>query len=333
MNLSIRVLTALSCLIVSVGAAAQTTYSDPVKEGQQLTAAKKYAEAIEKYKAALTAEPNNANANYQMAYALYLSGKGANGIPYLDKAVKGNTSPQFTAGAYSLMGSIYGSNKQLPLAIEAYKNGIKADTANKRIYYNLGIVYYRSKLYNDAQQTLLKALQLANNYTDAQRMYALAAFHQNKRVDAVLGFCRFLQLEPNTTRSAEAFGNLQAILQGGALKPEQGYRPDAATKLAANWQMQLVGKALLGFATRRYASPTDLLTAQLKAIFEAAADDNKYKYAFANYYKALSQSDNMEAFARTISQKSIPENIKWLDSNTGKKTAYEDWIKSTAVTL
>lgn len=294
-----------------------------IKEGRELNSQKQYPEAIEKYKSALLVEPENAQANYQLAFTLFASGKGPDGLPYLDKVIKANTNTPLTAAAYSLMGSIYGNAKQLPKAIEAYKNGIKADSTNQRIYYNLGIVQYRSKLYPDAEQSFTGAIKRDSADAGSIRMYALVTFHENKRADAVLGFCRFLQLEPNSGRSKEAFGNLQNILQRGNLQAEEGYQPAAATKAEAMAQNKLITKVLAGFMTRKYTSPTALLTAQLKELFVAFGD----KYKYAAYYNRLSQTDKFEAFVRVISQSTIPENAKWVKDNADKVSAYEAWAK------
>ncbi|MDB5062013.1 MAG: hypothetical protein JWP67_1856, partial [Mucilaginibacter sp.] len=166
-------------------------------------------------------------------------------------------------------------------------------------------------------------------YAASQRMYALVTFHQNKRAEALLGFCRFLMLEPNTTQSAEAFGNLQNILNGGSLKPEPGYKPSYATKANADYQNKLLTKARCGFATRRYASPSDLLTAQLKAVFTALGTMPKDKYYFADYFYKLSQTEHLSTFARLISQKTYLENAKWLKNNADKVAELEKWIKDT----
>jgi tetratricopeptide (TPR) repeat protein len=52
-----------------------------IKQGIQLNNQQNYAGAIEKYKQALTAEPDNAQANYQLAFSLNASGKGTDGHP------------------------------------------------------------------------------------------------------------------------------------------------------------------------------------------------------------------------------------------------------------
>jgi tetratricopeptide (TPR) repeat protein len=294
-----------------------------IKDGRQLSSQKNYAGAIDKYKSALTIEPENPQANYQLAFALFASGKGPEGLPYLDKVVNANNNAPLIAASYSLMGSIYGNAKQLPKAIDAYKNGIKADSSNQRIYYNLGTVQYRSKLYTDAEQSFVNALKRDSADAGSVRMYALTTFHENKRAEAILGFCNFLQLEPNRNRSAEAFGNLQNILQRGSLQAEEGYQPTPATKAEAMLQNRLINKVLAGFMTRKYASPTALLTAQLKELFMAFGD----KYKYAAYYNKLSQTDNFETFVRVISQSGIPENVKWINENADKVSTYDAWAK------
>jgi len=303
---------------------AQDVYS-LIKEGQQLTSEERYTEAITKYKSAIAIEPGNAKANYELAFALYSGGKGTEGIPYLQKAVTLNASPQLTAGAYSLMGSIYSSANQFQKAISAYVNGIKTDSTNQRLYYNLGLAQYRAKQYPDAAQSFIGAVKLDSSYAPAVRMYALSAFHQNKRADALLGFCRFLMLEPDGAQSAEAFGNLQNILNGGSLKPEPGYKASAATKEQAAKQNAILSKALTGFAARRYTSPAALLSAQLNAAFAATAANN---YPFAVYLNTLAQTEQFETFVRTISQKTYPENAKWLKENGGKTAGYNEWLKA-----
>ena len=317
----------LLLIIITTGISRAQDAGSLIKEGQQLSAQKKYAEATEKYKSALTIEPEDPRANYELAFTLFASGKGAEGIPYIEKAIKGNASVQLTAASYSLLGSIYGNANQFPKAIAAYKNGIKTDSTNQRIYYNLGIVQYRSKQYPDAEQSFISAIKRDSADAGSVRMYALATFHENKRADALLGFCRFLQLEPNSARSKEAFGNLQNILQRGTLQAEAGYQPTPAVKAEAFAQNKAITKVLAGFMTRKYASPTALLTAQLKELLTAFGS----KYKFADYYYKLSQTDNLPTFARVISQSSFPENVKWVQDNAAQVGELNKWVKENRV--
>lgn len=291
--------------------------TDLMKEGMELVKAKKYPEALAEFKSVLITDPTNTQANYQAGFALFSAGKNADAVYYLERAIAGSGSPAFTAATYSLLGSVYGNSNQPQKAIEAYKKGINADTSNQRIYYNLGITYFRNRQYNDARLSFTDAIKKDVNDAGSTRMYALAAFHQNRRIAAIMGFCRFLMLEPNTARSAEAFGNLQNILKGGQLKPEPGYKP-----AEANSQNLLLKKALAQMATRRYASSADLLAGQLAAVFSG---ESKADYLFSGYFKNLSQTENMPAFTRYIGQSALPANAKWLSDNPEKVKALEIW--------
>lgn len=320
------------CLICScVRASAQDAGSvtDLIKQGVELNGQKKYTEAADKYKAALAIEPDNVQANYQMAFTLFSAAKGADALPYIDKATKGSNA-KFTAAAYSLMGSIYQSINQLPNAVGAYQNAIKADGSNQRIYYNLGITYFKGKQYGEAEATFEAAIKLDGSDAGSVRMYALSAFHQNKRPAALLGFCRFLQLEPNSSRSAEAYGNLQSILQQGALKPEPGYKMTTITKGLGDYQNQILKKALADANNRKYATAVDELSGQLRSVFNALAvmpRDKYYSwYALADYFGQLATSNNLPAFARYISQSAKPESAKWLKDNPDKLSALENWM-------
>lgn len=336
MKIYLRLILSICISATTVGVSAQdTSVPDLIKQGIELNTQKKYAEAADKYKTALAADPDNIQANYQMAFTLFSAGKNAEALPYIEKATHG-PNPKFTAMAYSLMGSIYQASSQLPNAVTAYQNAIKADGSNQRIYYNLGIAYFKGKRYNDAECTFADAMKRDSSDAGSARMYALSAFHQNKRAEATFGFCRFLIQEPNTARSTEAYSNLQNILQGGVLKPE----PDLSVSLVTNLAdpgNKIFAKTLAAFATRKYAAPADLLAAQLKAVFDAIGNIPVEKYAFwqslATYFKALASTDNMPAFARYISQSAKPESVKWLKDNAEKVNNLDAWIAANKINL
>ena len=304
-----------------------------VKQGVQLNTAGKYAEAIEKYNQALKLDSTYLFAGYQLAYSLSLSGKGMDGVPYLAKIIKANTS--LAPAAYTLLGDIYDKNHQPVKAIEAYTNGTTAYPADKQLWYNFGLIYWHNRQYGEAEKCSVAALKLDPAYANAQRMYALVTFHQNKRAEALLGLCSFIVLEPGTAKSAEAYGNIQHILQGGALKPEPGETAPRAIDANASALNQAITQAVSATAKNKFNTPADLLAAQLMAIFTAigqtaekqTGDDFFRKYMAAYFYK-LAQSPNMPAFARLISQ-SAPESAQWLKDNPQQMAALNDWIKST----
>lgn len=329
-------LTACWLLLINGLALAQTNgdAKSLVKEGIELTNQKNYTGAVEKYKAALALDPENVSANYNLAFAFYRMGKGKDGIPYLDKVTKAE-SIVIKAGAYKLSGAIYDQDNQPQKAIESYNAGLKIDVDATTLQ-NLALVYSRTKQYAEAEKSAiaaitLKPVQAASSY----RTYALVCFHQNKRAAALLGFCSFLIAEPNTARSAEAYGNIQHILQGGALKPEPGVMTPMHIDADTYALNQAIAKAVAPFASRKYASAGDLLTAQLKAIFTAVGQlaeeqegNDFFRKYMAGYFHKLAQTNNMPAFARLVSL-SVPESTKWAKNNAQQMNDLDSWVKTT----
>jgi tetratricopeptide (TPR) repeat protein len=265
MNTAIKHFILLAALTFGLNAAAQDART-LIKEGVELNNARNYTAAIEKYKAALLLEPANASANYQLAFSLNATGKGIDALPYLQKAVTGDATPAIQSAAYALMGSIYDKAAQPQKAIDSYTLALKTDTANATLHYNIGLAYFRTRQYAQAEQSALAALSIEPKHPGSTRLYALVTFHQNKRAPALMALCRFLALEPKGPKSAEAYGNLQSILKGGALKAEPGVKApviDAQTRRLN----EVISTAVATVDKRKYTPTSALLTKQLSAVF------------------------------------------------------------------
>jgi len=269
-----------------------------VKEGVKLNDEKKYAEAIDKYRQALKIDTGSMFASYQLAYSLFLSGKGTEGLPWLQKVIAGDE--KLRAAAYDLS----------------------------------GLIYFKNRQYAEAETKAIEAIKLDPKHASTQRVYALVSFHQNKRAQALLGFCSFILLEPNTARSAEAYGNIQHIIQGGNLKPEPGEMAPHAIDANTNALNQAITQAVADFSKRRYASAGDLLAAELKAIFtnigqlvEKQTGNDFFRKYMAVYFYQMAQSPNMPAFARLISS-NTPESAQWIKNNPQPMADLDAWIKA-----
>lgn len=319
----------VTALILTAATYGQDTRS-LIKEGTDLNNTQHYTEAIDKLKSALAIEPENPSANYQMGFALKSAGKGMDAVPYLQKVVKANSSTVLASSAYSLLGSIYDQAGQPLKSIENYKLGIKTDTANAQLYYNLGLAYFRNKQYAMAEQSAISALKIEPVNAASMRLYALVAFHQDKRAAALLGLCSFLWLEPNGDRVAEANENIKHILQGGVLHGKPAGKPKTDVALFN----QAITDGVMDIARRRYLVAPDMPSDQLTAIFNnigplaAKQKNNDLFHRQAAFYYKMAQAGHVQAFGRYIRQNVDAGAKAWLDAHSQQVAAMQEWIKA-----
>jgi tetratricopeptide (TPR) repeat protein len=303
-------------------ATAQNTTSDLVKQGVALHNQGKYAEAIDKFNEALKADPDNAYANYQIAYSLYAFKKPNEAIPHLEKADKSDNT-ELSMPAYVLLASIYDESNQPKKAIETYNEAIKINPNYPQIYYNLGIAYFRNQQFAEAESSAIEAVKHDPKNASSQRLYALVTFHQNKRANALLGFCSFILLEPTGRQGAEAYANIQHIIQGGELKNAGGGKtvtPQDKETASLNQGITRIVQA----SKSKNLKGADLLEYQLKGIFNLVGqlsakktDKTFFDQFYADYFYKLAQTNNMPAFTRVIALTGTKEDAglaQWLQS-------------------
>ncbi len=319
-------------------AAAQNSTNDLIKQGVDLHNEGKYADAISKFEEVLKTEPDNGYANYEIAFSLYKSKKPLDAIPHLEKALK-SSNTSLSVAAHALLASIYDEDNQPKKAIDIYKEAIKLNADYPQIYYNLGIAYSRDQQYAEAENAAIEAIKHSPKNISSLRLYALATFHQNKRMNALLGLCSVILLDPQGPRAAEAYGNIQHIMQGGVLKDSKGNTAISVSPTddkdagAMNLGITLAAtagqaKKLAGAELLQYELTTDFALAGQLA--EKKNDKNFFDKFFAAYFYKLSQTNNMAAVAHTIAftDKTI-DSTEWLKENMTQLTALTDWIKTT----
>lgn len=262
--------------------------------------------------------------NYKAALALVDAGKGPEGIPYLEKVSK--TQSTYTNSAYSLLGSIYDKSNQPEKAIAVYNDGLKAYPKDQNLYFNLGIADFRAKLYADAELAAIEAIKLDPKHANSQRLYGLVTFHQNKRLNALMAFCSFLLLEPNGSKSDEAITNLQSILKGGVLKAD-GPGKLSASQIAENVKSNAIITGAIASGQAKNLTGTALLEHQLKTIFTQAgqasarkANKTFFDKFYADYFYKLAQSGNVPGLAKLIATKEV--DSKFMDWIKGAKRVY-----------
>jgi tetratricopeptide (TPR) repeat protein len=308
---------------------------DLVDAGITLNDAGKYNEAIEKYNAAIKLDPNYANAYYEIGYTLFTSGKEKDAIPYLEKVLVLNPN---AGGAYDMLGSIYDDDKQTAKALEYYRKGIKADPEYQRSHFNIAITLYREGQVAEAEGYAATAIKLEPKHASSHRIYAMILADQKKRGCALLAWCSFIMKEPQTQRSVVAYNKIQEILNYGIKKTgDKSVNINIAEADLNSGNLLIPVTIVNATADKKGLNATDSLKLQLAAVFNIGStlygnkgDATFFNHFFADYFKKLGESQNMEAFTHLVALAvKHDENMKWFKDNDNKLTALDSWITNT----
>ena len=132
--------------------------------GNVLTDQEKLEDAIEAYNRALSNEPDNAEAHYNMGNALKDQEKLEEAIDAYRKAL--SIKPDY-ADAYVNMGNVLTDQEKLEDAIEAYNGALSNEPDNAEAYYNIGNALKDQEKLGEAIEAYDKALSVKPDYADA----------------------------------------------------------------------------------------------------------------------------------------------------------------------
>ncbi len=311
-----------------------------VEEGVKLHDEKKYPEAIAKYKEALKLEPDNANANYELAFTLFATNSSKEAIPYLLALVKKKSAVQVSA--YDMLGSIYDDQKETDKAIEYFNLGIKTDPSYQRLYYNLALTYAKVNKNKEAMEQLEKSLSLDPGHASSHRLYAVVAKAEpGNNIKALLAYYNFLMLEPATGRSAQAFKELQELLNSGNSKKDGvntitlGASSKDTDLNTANLAIALASNsagAIPGVTEQdKFAGQLSLIFKIVGQISEKKKDKGFFWKFYADYFYALSSTDFVPVATKLVSFSSNPEETKtWVSSHQEQFKGLSEWVKQNS---
>jgi len=135
-------------------------------EGLEAQLQRRPEEALEKFTAALEADPDLPGVRYQMAVAAYQSGDDAGAKKYAGEAI---AAGQNTADAQILLGTIAARAGDHATAGAAFGSAVAADPANAMAYYN----WSESLRHEGKPQEALEKLKMALTRNPGEPLYAL----------------------------------------------------------------------------------------------------------------------------------------------------------------
>ena len=209
----------MKTLLVVLMLVAQT---DPrIDEGIRLHDARKYDEAIARYKAVLADQPDNALARYEMAFSYYAKGDAAGCKAAIEPIVdqpNGKLQPLILT-TYANCLDILGESRK---AIAVYRKGLEKTPDEPQLLYNLAVTLLGQNQPAEARELLKKELALQPLHPAGHFALAKAFEAEGFRGPAILSYLRVLAVDLQPPRRQEAAQRVAALLNAGVEQKKKG---------------------------------------------------------------------------------------------------------------
>jgi len=191
-----------------------------VAEGVGLHDQGDYAGAIRKYEEALALSPSNHLIYYEMSYAYFMMGEYQKS---LDAARQAATyQSDILPVIYMQIGSCLDGLDKPQEAVAAYEEGLRLAPDDHLLHYNLAVTYRGMKQKEQAMAHLKRAMLSRATHPSSHLALATLYAEDGYRIPALLAYCRFLVLEPNSPRSGQAAMTVQQLISAGVSKDDSG---------------------------------------------------------------------------------------------------------------
>jgi tetratricopeptide (TPR) repeat protein len=323
------------------------TQEKTLREGVVLHDAKKYDEAIAKYRSILADNPDCARAMYELAFSLDQKGDKREAIEVAYKGTKYISDD--LALFYAFIANNLDDLGKSDDAIKIYRDGLKALEGDKQfgsyrssLFFNLGVTYLKQKNYKDAREALKSAVE--NNFAYASPHYLLAVVFEGTKykVPALLAAARFISLEFNTARTANSVEIVKRILPpakdpgGGNIKI---FLDLNAPKDEGDFGMF---DLILGTITTvrgdddKNKSDNQMYIEGLGSIIAMLEEDKKISETFVGktyvpFMVDMKKKGHLETFGNILlflQNKKNAQASSWLDDNGPKVKEFLAWAKS-----
>lgn len=316
-----------------------------VDEGVAYHDKQDYDGAIDKYDRALVLDKDNLLALTEKAFTLHSLQKYDESIVYCKNAIEKHPGDAGLKTVYVTYGNALDGLKKTDQSIEIYDIGLKQFPNYYQLHFNKGISLSSVKKYSQALQCFEKAVTLNPRHGSSHNAIARLNDAQENRIPAILAYCRFLALEPNSSRAKENLAFLQKQLKGNAEKTgkksvtihidpktldttagKENYFGHVDLLLSLTSASDFDKKNKNKSEREKFEDKINLLSATLSEQKNTVGFYWKY---YAPYFADMKANKQIETFSYIAFATSDDEDIaKWLKSNKEAIDAFFKWSKA-----
>jgi tetratricopeptide (TPR) repeat protein len=309
-----------------------------------------YEGAILRYDKALKLDKENLLAMAEKAISLLSFQKYEDAINLCQKAIAAHPGDNGLTTVYVTYGNASDGLKKTDKSIAIYDEGIRQFPDYYPLYFNKGISLASVKKHDEAILCFQKAIILNPKHGSSHNAIARLSSINNKRIPALLAYCRFLTIDQLSNRAKENLSAMQKLMKGNA--KETGEK-----SVTINISSDMLGDTKAdGKSKENSFTATDLLLAmdaaldfdeknkrkteveqfirKFQTVCASLKETKKDNYGFfwnyyVPYFTAMNDKDFLETFSYiAFASSDDPEIAKWLNTHKNETDKFFEWSKS-----
>jgi tetratricopeptide (TPR) repeat protein len=314
-----------------------------IAEGIALHDKGDYAGAISRYEQVLQENPNSIGALYEESFSYYTSKdyKKCLEKSYQAAQYKSDLLPAIYVQIGSALDELGDSKK----AVETYKTGLKLFPTDYLLHFNLAVTYNRLGDVLEARTSLKKAAGFNPDHAGSQLLLSVLFDRGGYRTPSLLAACRFLILEPATSRSDTALALVRKAMQAGVSQGNDAktiniFIDTAAKKDEGDFTtidlIVSMTKAAEKSERNQGKSAMQLMVGSFETLFavmgEQKGDSSKFTWKYyVPYFVDMKKQGHVEAFAYYANRRSGDQDVSaWLLRNQDKVHSFLAWSRAYA---
>jgi tetratricopeptide (TPR) repeat protein len=308
-----------------------------------------YEGAITRYDKALLLDKDNLLALAEKAFSLLSLQKYDEAILYCQKAIEKHPAEKDLKSVYVTYGNALDALMKTDKAIALYEEGINKFPEYYQLYFNKGITLSSVKKIDEALQCFQKSAGLNPKHAGSNNALARLMYSQDKNIPAILAFCRFLIIEPQSKRAEENLGFLQKIMKANVKQTgENAITINLDSKMLddknkngkvkennfRSTELILSMDAALDFSEKNLKkTDVEQFIRKFETICASLKETKKDNFGFywdyyVPYFTELAEKKLIEPFAYiAFASSDKPEISKWLENHKSEINKFYDWNK------
>jgi Tfp pilus assembly protein PilF len=306
--------------------------------------------AIARFDKALLLDKDNLKALAEKAYTLCDAQRYDEAVTVCKLAIEKHPGEKYLAVVYVTYGNSLDGLKKTDASIDIYNEGIKQFPDYYQLYFNKGITQSSVKKYDDAILSFQKAVAINPKHASSHNAMARLLEIKNKRIPAIMAYCRFLILEPQSKRAKDNLESLQRMMKGNVEKTGKksitiNINPDMMGDTTADGKpkennfgitdMILSMDAALDFDKKNAKKPeVEQFIRKFETVCSSLQESRKDNYGFfwdyyVPYFTEMKDNDLVEPFAYiAFATSDDPDVAKWLKKNQDSIDKFYTWSKN-----